>query len=138
VCDVVYATVVPDDAGLMAAVLFWARSTHYGVPLVLLDWDVRRVQASMWADVSTKIEALRKRCRSRYPTPGALVEGEALANQARARGCPARPVVAHLTVPDAWPSIVLVAGHYVDAGEVKLTRPAADKIAAAKEGKQHG
>jgi hypothetical protein len=131
ICDTVYASVVPDERG-QAAILYWARCLTYGQPLTLLDWRVEQLTAGTWAKVEDDLAAVKPRVR--YGTSGMHIEGEALAQQAILRGASAKAIPDHLTKPEYWNNLWLIAGQYVDDGSVKLTRPAALKIRTSPAG----
>lgn len=133
VCDTVFAVVVADQRGRVA-VLYFARSQHYGTPLVLLDWAVLKLAPPPWVTVEARLAALGARCRPRYGIGGIYAEGAALAAQAAARGAEARPILEHVAKPDYWASLTLTAAHHLNSGSVRLTRLALDKAERGKFG----
>jgi len=128
VCDAVFATVVADQRGALA-VLYWARSDGFGTPLVLLDWLTPKLTPPPWPVIRIRLDLLGTRCRPRYGVAGIWAEGAALAQQ-----CEARPILEHLTKPDYWSSLILVATHHLNAGSVRLTTMASARMRVAKFG----
>lgn len=131
ICDLVYAVAVPSDDGRLAAT-FWARiAGGYGRPLTLVDWEIYQVAADVWRDLGDRVENFRRSCGARYGTAGPWIEGEALAQRAVASGLDdAKPIPTHVAAADAWPSLCLSVARFVEAGDVRIARPALDKTRA--------
>lgn len=124
-CDTVFATVVPHEATV--AVLYWARSVHFGLPLVMFDWSCGQLDARTWDTATEILAAAGDRMRARFGNSGAWVEGTGLAQQASAHGLPSRAVPAWLEHPDYWPRLGVAAAGYIRDGHIKLTDEALAK-----------
>lgn len=113
VCDVVFATVVPDETG-GAAVLYWSRSAHGNkLPLVLLDFDLPQLEPKLWEVIRDRLDGLAAERGARAGSAGAWVEGEEIASVAGQVWPDVRPIPDPITSPSYWKSLVLVAMHYV-------------------------
>lgn len=81
-CDSVYAII--DTAVKLGnerdgtAVTYFALSTLAGIPLTILDWDIRQIEGSMlieWLpEVFSNLEHMSRRCKALHGSAGALIE----------------------------------------------------------------
>src|SRR5580765_616953 len=84
-CDTVYACLdtafKAGDKNDGTAIVFFARSMHFGTPLIVLDWDVVQLDSEMMTDwipqQLTRLEELSVACRARYGSAGIWVEDKA-------------------------------------------------------------
>lgn len=142
-CDYVYATV---DSALKAgdkndgtAVTYFARSNHVGIPLIILDWDIRQIEGDLLAEwfpsVMLRLEELMKVCGARRGSPGTFIEdkgsGITLLQRAARSGWPAQPIDSKLTSmsKDARGNGV---SDFVHHGQVKLSEYAYNKVVEYK------
>jgi hypothetical protein len=121
VCDAVFATVVADLHGTVA-IVYAARSRFLQPPLVLLDFEVTGLTASLSTATADRIRELAKTCRALY---GAwLFLPVQLIPSARAAGVDAAAIPPAL---DDVGEIALAVAGYVVAGQVKATALVVDK-----------
>lgn len=132
-CDAVYATVVIDQRGY-AAVLYWARNRTSGVPLALVDWDLRPFRPDLWGIVADRLEAMAVECRARFGSLGIWTESLLLARQAEMREQPVLMIPDHLTDAKAWDALSLTATLHVHDGSVKVMEAAYRRTREAKFG----
>jgi hypothetical protein len=123
--DAVFATMVVNDRGT-AAVVFAAFSQFLPPPLLLLDFEVTGLSASLWSDTAAKLCALAHTHRARYGAR--LFVPEALAPSARTAGVPVMPIPREL---DDAGELALAAAGYVAAGQVKASALVTDKARTA-------
>jgi hypothetical protein len=122
------------------AVLYCSLSQHYGVPLILLDYDVLQIPGSLLEEwlpgVYRRLEELSRACRSRGGSLGAFIEdkgsGTILLQQARRRGWKAIAIESKLTDLGKDARAISVSG-YVHRGMVKFSQAAYDRILVFKE-----
>lgn len=133
ICDYVYASVVVSGEGEIA-VLYWARSVTFGLPLVLLDYDVVTFAEMTWSVASDKLGRFEHECGARYGSMGLWVENASLAGHIEAAGIAAMPIAKELTGPAYWEALNLSAGFHVGAERVKVTRAVMVKSIAASDG----
>lgn len=115
-------------------VVYFARSKYAGHPLVILDWDVIQIEASLlieWVpQIAERIEALARETNAREGAVGIWIEdkdsGIALLQSGRRRGLPVEPIAGQLTSLGKEGRAIAVSG-YVYKGDVKLSRHAFDK-----------
>lgn len=126
ITDAVYATAVPSPRGEVA-IMLWGRAAHHGVPLTLLDWDVRQLAPPAWEWVTERLEELRVEYRVRAGSLGAWIEGEVISHQVAGAGVLCRPIPAWLTGKEAWAQIGMAATGYVRSASVKLSPLAVER-----------
>jgi hypothetical protein len=144
VCDGVFATI---DTAVKTgskndgtAVCFWARSQHYGYPLVLLDWDIIQIDGDLletWlSGVFEKLQYWAGVCGARKGSLGAWIEDKAtgmvLIMAAQRRGLPAHAIDGVLTALGKDERAISVSGYHY-RGEVKITEQAYNKTTVYKE-----
>ncbi|MDE3023806.1 MAG: hypothetical protein KGI54_18475, partial [Pseudomonadota bacterium] len=86
-------------------VIFYARSKYAGIPLVILDWDVVQIQASLLIDwlpaIHARLEQLVKETQAREGNVGIWIEdkdsGISLIQSASRQGLPVAPIDSVLT-----------------------------------------
>jgi hypothetical protein len=142
-CDSVFATV---DTAVKTgskndgtAVIYWARSKHYGHPLVMLGWDIIQIQGDLlevWLNgVFENLEYWSRRTSARSGSLGAFIEDKAtgmvLIMAAQRRGLPAQAIDSVLTSIGKDERAVSVSGYHY-RGEVKMTHEAYDKVSVYK------
>jgi len=126
-------------------VAFWLHSRHLPYPLILYDWELRQIEGAMletW--LPTVFERLEHMCRQhrvRLGSAGVFIEDKAsgivlLQQAARnqewaARGWRAQPIESKLTSLGKVERGINVSG-YVHSGQVKIARPAVDRISEFK------
>ncbi len=139
ICDEVFAiidTAVKD--GLEhdgTAVLYVARNTIHGHPLILLDYDLIQIEGSLldvWLpNVLARCEELARECKARKGSLGAWIEDKAsgivLLQQATRLGLQAYPITGDLTALGKDGRALSISG-YVHRGDVKFTQYAYDKV----------
>jgi hypothetical protein len=143
VCDAVFATIdtaVKDGAKHDGtAVTYWALSKHFGIPLVILDYDVAQIEGSLlenWLpSIYVRLEELAKACRARSGSLGAFIEDKAsgtiLLQQAKRRGWKAHPIESKLTALGKDARCISVSG-YVHRGSVKMSAEAYNRVITYK------
>lgn len=143
ICDSVFATIdtaVKDGAKHDGTgVIYWARSQHFGIPLVILDYDLTQIEGSMleaWLpSVYQRLEELAKLCRARRGSLGTFIEdkvsGTILLQQAKRRGWAAHAIDSKLTDLGKDARAISVSG-YVHRGMVKIAGPAYDRVITYK------
>lgn len=117
-----------------AGVVFWAMSKHSGIPLVILDWDVTQIKASLltqWIPgILERLEQYAHDLGSRQGSLGAWVEdkdsGIALIQSSQAAGLPVEAIDSKLTAIGKEGRAIVAAPH-VYQGKVKINRYAYDK-----------
>ena len=137
-CDQVFAVI---DTALKdgvehdgTAVTFYARNLYYGIPLVVLDWDVLQIEGALLEDwlpsVFKRLDDLAVMTGARQGNLGAWIEDKAsgivLLQQATRRGWPAYPIDGALVAMGKEGRALSVSG-YVHRGMVKLSKYAYDK-----------
>jgi hypothetical protein len=127
VCDTVFATLAVDAAG-RAAVLYWTKSLYHGVPLVLVDWDLKPLEPSLWSEIDARMTDLALERRAREGVFGLFVEDMRLAALAESVGCPATTVPEHISVDTAWKSVCQSVTYWRRSGWVGMTGLAAEKM----------
>ncbi len=115
-------------------VVYYARSKYAGIPLVILDWDVMQIQASLLSDtipnINARLEDLATQTRAREGNLGLWIEdkdaGISLNQSIPRQGIRSTPIDSKLTAAGKE-GRALVASPYVHKGKVKLSRYAFDK-----------
>ncbi|MBV8060481.1 MAG: terminase [Alphaproteobacteria bacterium] len=141
--DYVYATI---DSAVKAgqehdgtAVTYWARSKHFGHPLVILDWDIVQIEGALletWLPtVLENLEMMARICKATYGSAGTFIEDKAsgtiLLQQAARRGLPATAIDSKLTAVGKDERAISVSG-YLYRGEIKISQRAYDKVTTFK------
>jgi len=143
VCDGVFAvldTAVKsgkDNDG--TGVIYCAVSRSFGLPLVILDYDLVQIEGAMletWLpSVFARLEELAVTCRARQGSLGAWIEdaasGQILIQQAKRRSWPAHAIESKLTSVGKDERAISVSG-YVHRDMVKFSDYAFDKMTAFK------
>jgi phage terminase large subunit-like protein len=147
--DQVFATV--DTASKDGAqhdgtgVIFWGRSKHHGIPLLILDWDVTQIEASL---LSTWLPGVIQRCedlaaqfKAREGSLGVWIEdkdsGIALLQTGKRLRMPVHAIDSKLTA-QGKEGKAIVASPHVYQGSVKFTQFAFDKTKIyRKQSKNH-
>lgn len=144
ICDTVFATIdTATKTGTKndgTAVSYWARSAHYGIPLILLDWDYVQIEGHLleiWLpSVFNRLNELAELTGARLGSAGAHIEdkssGMVLLQQAAAKGLPAFPIDSKLTSVGKSERAISVSSH-VYSGKVKISRHAAEKLVTYKQ-----
>lgn len=137
-CDYVFATI---DTAIKdgkthdsTAVTFWARNQFYGIPLIVLDWDIIQIEGDnleFWLPgIFAQLDELAARCGARRGSAGAFIEdkgsGITLLQRARKKGWPATAIEGDLTAMGKDERAISVAG-YVHQNMAKLSQHAHDK-----------
>ena len=139
ICDGVFAvidTAVKDHKEHDGTgVVYFALSRNFGVPLLILDYDVIQIEGSMleaWLpSVYERLAQLAKMCRARYGSLGAWIEdknsGTILLQQAARRSWKASPIESKLTDLGKDARAISVSG-YVHRGWVKICAEAYNRV----------
>jgi hypothetical protein len=125
VCEAVFAVVAVDERGAVA-VVYAAFSPHIPPPLLLLDFAVAGITASLWTATTDRLEELARECRARRGVY--LFVPEALVPSARAVGVHAVAIPPELDDPA---ELALAVAGYVAAGQVKVTAAADERARTA-------
>lgn len=126
------------------AVQYFGRSQHWKPPLAILDWDIKQIEGAMldvWLPtVFQHLELLAQECKARMGIAGVWIEDKAsgmvLLQQAR-KLMEVHPewrvhaLDSKLTAMGKAERAINVAG-YVHRGDVKITRPAYDRVVTYK------
>lgn len=138
-CDYVYCTI---DTAMKdgskndgTAAVYWARSKHFGYPLVILDWEFFQMEGSLlefWLpSVFDRLNELATECCARHGSLGAFIEdkssGTVLLQQSARRGLPAHSIDSKLTALGKSERAISVSG-YVHRGNVKISHNAYNKV----------
>ena len=140
-CDYVFA--VLDTAlkdGLQhdgTAVIYYAVNKFPEPRVYILDWELLQIQGALLEDwipaVAHKLEGLAKAASARHGSAGMWIEDKAsgivLIQQAERRGIEANAIDSKLTAQGKEGRALSVSG-YVYRGEIKITEPAYNKVAA--------
>ena len=131
-CDGVFAVIdtasktgTDNDA---TAVTYFAINRHAGRPLLILDWDIIKIEGAtleLWLPtVFARLEELSRVCRARFGSQGAWIEdknsGTILLQQSLRRGLQAQPIESKLTSLGKDERAISVSS-YVHRGDVKYT-----------------
>lgn len=116
-------------------VIFWARSKHSGVPLVILDWEVVQVEASLlnvWLpQITEKLEHYAKALNAREGALGAWIEdkdsGIALIQSSKRLGLPVHAIDTKLTSIGKEGRAIAASPEF-HQGHVKISKAAFDKV----------
>ena len=116
-------------------VVIWAKSKYAGHPLVILDWDVVQVQASVLIDwlpgINQLLEQYAAQYRAREGSLGCWIEdmssGIQLLQSAKAAGLQAWAIDTKLTAAGKE-GRAIAASPFVYQGKVKFSRHAFDKV----------
>ena len=117
------------------AVVFFAKNTVHGIPLIVLDWEVLQIEGSLleaWLPtVNRRLEEWARRLQARRGNSGMWIEDKAsgivLLQQAIRKGLPAYPIDSKLTSLGKEARALDVSG-YVYSGKVKICREAYEKV----------
>ena len=138
-CDEVFAVI---DTALKdnfehdgTAVIYYARNTLFGQPLIMLDWDVLQIQGALLEEwlpsVHMRLEQLAEMTRARKGNIGMWIEDKAsgivLIQQGQRKGLPVHAIDGALTAMGKEGRALSVSG-YVFQGKVKIARPAHEKV----------
>lgn len=115
-------------------VIWFAKSRFAGVPLVILDWDVVQIEASLLIDwlpgINTLSEQYANELQAREGNVGMFIEdkdsGIALLQAGPRNGLPTVPIESGMT-SQGKDARAVAASPYVYQGQVKLSRRAFDK-----------
>ena len=143
-CDGVYA--VADTASKTGqehdgtGVIYFARSRYYGIPLVILDWDLLQISGGMLAQwmpgVIDRGKALAELAHARNGFIGVWVEdkqsGTMLIQTSRAQSLPVYPISTKLTAVGKDERAFAVSG-YVAGGKCKISEHAFRKTQNFKQ-----
>lgn len=142
-CDYVFAVIdtatKTGKANDGTAVTFFARSKHFGHPLLIIDWDILQIEGDLlrsWLPkVFARLEELAKQCRARRGSLGAWIEdaasGSVLLQHAQRSGLPARPI--DLPIKNVGKvERAMAATPYTDRGDVKFVDAAYNKTVTYK------
>lgn len=141
-CDYVFAVI---DSAVKdgkehdgTAVVYFAKSSLIGHPLVVLDWDLIQVTSNLlpvWLpQVFKNLEMFAKTCRARAGTATYIEDkasGSMLIQHAQAEGWPAEAIPGDLTAVGKDARALASSGP-VYRGEVKLSQQAFDKVTTFK------
>ena len=142
-CDAVFAVV--DSASKVerkhdgTGVTYFAYSRHPTPSAVILDWDISQMEASLltvWLPtVFSRLEELARLCGAKAGSVGAWVEdkdsGVVLLQHAARNNWPARAIDSKMTSIGKEARAVSIGG-YVNKNQVKISRPAYDKVTIYK------
>lgn len=121
------------------AVIYFGRNRIAGQSLVILDWDVIQVEASLldaWIpNVNSQLEELAMETRARWGNSGIWIEdkgsGIALLQQCYRKGLPAEAIQGDL-VALGKEGRALAVGKHVFRGHVKISKKAWEKVTLYK------
>lgn len=137
-CDYVYAVIdtafKAGDKNDGTAVTFWARNKFAGIPLILLDWDVVKIQADLlegWVpSVIDRLTELSIQCGARFGSAGTYIEDRAsgiiLLQMAPRKGWDVHAIQSMLTAQGKDTRAVAIST-YVYRGDVKISEYAYNK-----------
>ena len=119
------------------AVVFFAKNSVHGIPLIVLDWEVLQIEGSLleaWLPtVNRRLEEWARRLQARRGNSGMWIEDKAsgivLIQQAMRKNLPAYPIDSKLTSLGKEARALDVSG-YVYSGKVKICREAYEKVSA--------
>jgi hypothetical protein len=121
-CDYVFAAMASDELG-MAAVVFCARSAPYGVPLVLVDFEVMPLSANLFRTAERRCAELSETHGARHGA-GCILAPALMVQLAATIGIHVEPIPEEMTnVPD----LAVSAGWHISVGSVKVSRLVAEK-----------
>jgi len=147
-CEAVFAVVDSAVKGGTehdgTAVTWFAFSPHYGIPLIVLDWDIIQVDAALlerWIpSVFERGNELARICRARMGTAGVHIEdkesGSILLQQCALKGLQAYPLPAELTALGK-DGRALNVGNAVYQGKVKFSEHAYNKMVTFKDAERN-
>ena len=116
VCNLILAVLAADQHG-QCAVAYWAYSPHVGHPLVLVDFDIATLSATLFTGIVARLKHLAAECRPRVGL-AVFTTTEPLARHAAASGVHAE-IVPEMLIAD--PSrLAMAAAMHVMAGKVKI------------------
>lgn len=142
-CDAVFAVIdtaiKTGSANDGTAVLYVATSQYYGVPVLLLDYDIIQIEGGLletWLPtVYQRLEELVPLVGARQGHLGAFIEdkgsGTILLQQAARRGWPATPIDTKLTALGKDERAISVSGYHYQE-KAKITQYCFDKLVAYK------
>lgn len=116
------------------AVAFFAKSIYEGFPLVILDWDVIKIQSNLLIEwlphIMDRIEELARELKARQGACGAWIEdrssGIQLLQTAEAQGIDVYPIDTKLT-SSGKEGRAIACSSYIATDKVKISRYAFDK-----------
>jgi phage terminase large subunit-like protein len=116
-------------------VIIWAKSKYDGHPLVVLDWDVVQIKASVLIEwlpgIERQLEDYARNLRAREGSLGCWIEdmssGIQLLQSAEAAGMQTHAIDSKLTAAGKE-GRAIAASPYVYQGKVKISRAAFDKV----------
>ncbi|MHB8372252.1 MAG: hypothetical protein ACYDBI_06035 [Thermoplasmataceae archaeon] len=135
-CDQVYAvmdTALKDQAQHDGtAVTFFARSKYgIGPPLIVLDWDVIQIKASLLEDflptVKSRLEEMAMKCRSRQGSVGTWIEDKGSGTVLLQKTEKTFPIPETLVSLGKEGRALAVSNH-IYGGKVKLSKHAFEKV----------
>lgn len=129
--DGIYATSILSPTRILAT-FYWARYRFYGKPLVLCEYEVRPLTATVWLEAAATLNRLCTERRSRFPVPlGHFVETDTIAIQVRERsGVEASPIPPWIIDAKNWTAMCQSAAMMLEGGEVGYTKAAYDQMEA--------
>lgn len=121
-------------------VIYFARSKLRGIPLTILDWDIRQMEGDLlitWLPtVFKRLEELARETKARMGSLGAWIEDKAsgmiLVQQAKRRGLKAFPIDNALTALGKEERAVNISGYHYN-GNIKICEPAFKKVVTYKD-----
>lgn len=122
------------------AVIYFALSKHFGIPMVVLDWEILQINSDLltaWLpNVFAQLEIYAQITKARGGSVGAFIEDKASGitlNQHSARmGYPAQPIQGDITAVGKDGRAIAASGP-VHRGEVKLSVKAFEKVTEYKK-----
>ena len=121
---------------------FWARNQHYGIPLIVLDWDLVQFDGdilNVWLkNIIAELERMARVCGARRGSVGVFIEdkqtGTILIQQAARQSppWPVRAIDSDLTAQGKDERAISVL-NYAYRGDIKISDVAHSKIVVFKE-----
>ena len=124
VCDTLFAVLATNKLG-DAAIVYACTAKGYSVPLVLLDFDVTFLSASLFTDAAARLQDLSSRMRVRCWGVTGIFAAPELCEQAQRAGMPTCGVHALPTLD--LEQLKTSAAMHIGANRVKVTSTVADK-----------
>lgn len=142
-CDSVFAVMDTaiktgtDNDG--TAVIWFARSQHYGYPLVILDWDIYQIEGQFLESYAPAVlqrsEELARQTNATYGAIGLFIEdkatGQVLIQKGQRLGWPVEAIDSKLTAVGKDERALLVSNHHYQ-GKCKISQPAYEKVTQYK------
>lgn len=138
ICDCVYATIYSEaktgKPGNTIAIVYWARSRFLPPPLMIIDWDIVRIEGmfieSWLPAIYMRLDQLSEECKAQLPHMGAFVydkgAGSIIYKAALRKGMFMQPVNDAIAKVEKDERAVS-ASSYVHQGMVKFSYPASEK-----------